>query len=118
MGVTEVFKNRKTGRKVIYKDVCKFESIEEKESTEYGITFTEKIEDIRTCILCENFDTHELYAIPILNFMTYYEPCIGITESVIDVFENLKNVENERNTENICALHSGESETDSEGSVE
>lgn len=46
MGLTEVFKHKKTGRKVIYKDICTFESIEDEETTDYGIIFNTRKEDI------------------------------------------------------------------------
>lgn len=119
MGLTEVFKHKKTGRKVIYKDICTFESIEESESTEFGIKFLDKKIDIQTCILCEDFDTHVMYTIPIIQFMNYYEPAASMIDQMMDTVEKLmcytarpKNAENEGNKENIHTLHSEQSETD------
>ena len=117
MGLTEVFKHRKTGRKVIYKDICTFKSIEEEESTDYGITFNTRKEDIQTCILCKDFETHAIYVIPIIQFMSYYEPAASMIDQMIDTVEKLKNAENEGNKANICSLHSGESETNNIGST-
>ena len=112
MGLTEVFKHKKTGRKVIYKDICKFESIEEQETTDYGITFVDNKIDIQTCILCKDFDTHAFYTIPIIQFLNYYEPAAGMIDQIIDTVEKLKNAENEGNKEDIRTLHSEQSETD------
>lgn len=112
MGLTEVFKHRKTDRKVIYKDICTFESIEEQESTDYGIKFLDKKIDIQTCILCEDFDTHAIYTIPIIQFLNYYEPAASMIDQMMDTVEKLKNAENEGNKENIHTLHSEQSETD------
>lgn len=110
MGLTEVFKHKKTGRKVIYKDICKFESFEQDEYTSQGIQWTEKKEDIQTCILCEDFDTHSIYVIPIIQFLNYYEPTASMIDQMIDTVEKLKNAENEGNKENICSLYGGEPE--------
>ena len=112
MGLTEVFKHRKTDRKVIYKDICKFESIEEQESTDYGIKFLDKKIDIQTCILCEDFDTHAIYTIPIIQFLNYYEPAASMIDQMMDTVEKLKNAENEGKKEDIRTLHSEQSETD------
>lgn len=112
MGLSEIFKHRKTNRKVIYKDICTFESIEEEETTDYGITFNTRKEDIQTCILCEDFDTHAIYAIPIIQFMNYYEPTASMVEEMMDAVEKLKNAENEGNKENIHTLYGRKSEVE------
>ena len=112
MGLSEVFKHRKEGRKVIYKDICTFESKETEETTDCGIQFTTQKVDIQTCILCEDFDTHAMYSIPIIQFMNYYEPTANMVEEMMDTVEKLKNAENEGNKEDIRTLHSEQSETD------
>ena len=112
MGLTEIFKHKKTGRKVIYKDICTFESIKEEESIECGITFVSTIQDIQSCILCEDIDTHDIYTIPIIQFMNYYEPAASMVDQMMDTVEKLKNAENEGDKEDICTVHSGELEID------
>lgn len=115
MGLREVFKHVKTGRKVVYKDVCKFESIIEEDSEKWGIDFTSTEEDIRTCILCEDFDTHEIYVIPIVQFLNYYEPCANIVDDAMTAFKNIKTADDERYKENIHTLYSGKPEANLAG---
>lgn len=105
MGLREVFKHIKTDRKVVYKDVCKFESIIEEDSKELGIGFTSTEKDIRTCILCEDFDTHELYVVPIIQFLNYYKPCANTVDDAMAAFENIKTADDERYKENIYTLY-------------
>lgn len=112
MGLSEVFIHRTSNRKVIYKDICTFESIVKEESTEGGILYESSIEDIQSCILCEDCDTHGIYCIPIKQFLNYYQPSSGLVTDVLNTFDKLKNIDYEKNRENICALHSGESEVD------
>ena len=110
--IQEIFKHKETGRKVVYKGLCIYENIKQESDVEGKIYYETYIEDIKDCVLCEDFNTHATYAIPILQFMNYYTPASGYIEDVISTFENIKTLENERHTEDIHTLHSGEPEVD------
>lgn len=115
MGLIEVFKHKKTGRKVLYKDICTYEDITEEEDTDKaGIILTTHKINIEDCIFCEDCETHKFYSIPIIQFMNYYEPAAGVVEQVIDTLEKLKTVDNERNKEDIHPLYGWESEANTE----
>jgi len=115
MGLTEVFKHKKTGRKVLYKDICTYEDITEEEDTDKtGIIWTTHKINIEDCIFCEDCETRKLYSIPIIQFMNYYEPAAGVVEQAIDTLEKIKTVDNERNKEDIHPLYGWESETNIE----
>lgn len=116
--IQQIFRHKETGRKVIYRGLCTFEDIKQDQDVDGKIYYETYVENIEDCIYCEDFDHHNTYAIPVLQFMNYYEPVSNYVEEVLSAFENLKRIENEGHTENICALHSGESETDTEGSAE
>ena len=138
--IQEIFKHKETGRKVVYRGLCIYEDIKQEQDTEGKIYFETYEEHIHDCVLCEDYNNRkQVYAIPILQFMNYYEPVSNYVEEIFSTFEKVKNIENnnpsedntaenwnnynkpvtielnERHTENICALHSGESEADTEG---
>ena len=110
MGLSEVFIHRTSNRKVIYKDICTFESIVKEESTEGGILYESSIEDIQSCILCEDCDTHNIYCIPIMQFLNYYQLASGLVTDALTTFDKLKNMDNEKNREDIHTLHSEQPE--------
>lgn len=114
METSSVFQHKENGRKVIYKDICKLEDVVTEESVEGGITFTTYTIDKRDCILCEDLDTHNLYAIPIIQFLNYYAPYADMTRQFINTVEKLKTIENEGHTENIHTLYGGEPKADPE----
>ena len=118
MGLSDVFKEKKTGKAYIYKDVCTYKYSDASESVEKGIIFTTIDTDVQTCILCKGYDDNRYYAIPILQFLNYYEPAAGMITEAINVVEKLKTYENEGHKEDICALHSGEPETNTKGPAE
>ena len=121
MRLSDTFKHKNTGRRVIYRDICTYKSFIYEEDTEKCITdirFETCKEQIETCVLCKDVDTKQTYIIPILQFMNYYEPCSGMVDDLVNTFNNIKEAENERNTENIHTLHSGELETNEERPAE
>jgi hypothetical protein len=110
MGLSDVFKDKKTGKAYVYKDVCTYKYLSASESIENGIIFTTTDTDIQTCILCKGCDDNNYYAIPILQFLNYYEPAAGAITEAMNVVEKLKTYEDEGYKKDICTLHSGEPE--------
>lgn len=105
--MTTQFKHKKSNLKVQYLDPIEYES----DTNADDLTW-------RYCPVQEwlvhlyNIETHRHFVMPLLEFMNTYEP---ITKPVDDIFDAVKNNikrENEGDKEDICTLHSGESEID------
>ena len=68
------------------------------------------------CIKYRDTNTNDVILMPILTFLNYFQPYDTPIKNVVSVFNNILNAEDERHQKDIHTLHSGESETDPEGS--
>lgn len=62
---------------------------------------TDSMRFIRGCIYCRDVNTNKLYAIPMLEFMTYFKPYDGYVEDMLKTIEKLKRLEDEEQANDI-----------------
>ena len=65
--MTDEFKEKNGDKRVRYLGICTFYDI-------VTTNFNDNIHDIVRCLRCETLDTHEIFAIPILTFLNFFEP--------------------------------------------
>ena len=101
------FKNKKTGDIVRYFGPIQHVSDDnaEREGWNYCPIY-------EWCVQLYNHDKGDVFVTSLLEFINTYEPADKAVTDVINAFDSILNKENEGNKEDICALHSGEPETD------